>query len=454
MGRPLRILCTGDLHIGRRPSRLPSSVDARPCSCAAVWRDIVEYARRERVDVVLISGDLVDRENRFYEAYGPLESGLRELERAGIDTLAVAGNHDFDVLPRLADQFDTGAGRGRFRLLGRGGQWERHTLRREGVAVLQVDGWSFPSESVTANPLHAFRPVPGLTADPSDRDAPLVGLLHCDLDQPQSRYAPVRLSDLAGTGHALWLLGHVHQHKVHQLGAGVTAMYPGSPQAMDPGECGTHGAWLVELDGRRPVVKPVHLPMSKVRYDVVAVDVSGVATEQQLQDRLVGAARAHAATFADACGPLRYTSLRMTLTGRTPLHRRLRACCGPIIEDLEIRLGDFFVRVERVECDTRPPFELTRLAVGNDAPAVLARVLLELDASGGGTGGVATGGREPLVAETLARIAEVWGARSYQPVARDAEPEAAESRRLLSRQAYLLLDELLAQREQDEVGAK
>src|SRR5688572_5171381 len=108
MPGPLRILCTGDLHVGRRPSRLAEHIDARRCSCASVWNDIVEYALRERIDLLLVSGDWVDRENRFYEAFGPIERGLRVLDGAGIDTVAVAGNHDFDVLPRLADQLGKG----------------------------------------------------------------------------------------------------------------------------------------------------------------------------------------------------------------------------------------------------------------------------------------------------------------------------------------------------------
>src|SRR5688572_26723087 len=194
MGRPLRIVCTGDLHIGRRPSRLPDSVDARDCSCAAVWGDIVAFAIQRQVDVVLVSGDLVDRENRFYEAFGPLEHGLRELETAGIDAVAVAGNHDFDVLPRLADQFSSG----RIRLLGRDGRWERLAIQREGRDVLHIDGWSFPSEAVLTSPLRDFanwRSSFEAVGTDSDGVVPVIGMLHCDLDAPSSRYAPVSLAD-------------------------------------------------------------------------------------------------------------------------------------------------------------------------------------------------------------------------------------------------------------------
>src|SRR5690606_30847102 len=98
----MRVLCAGDLHIGRRPTRLPSDVDSSRLSCARSWESIVDYAVDQRVDVLALSGDVVDQSNKFYEAIGPLERGLARLRAAGVATVAVAGNHDHDVLPQLA----------------------------------------------------------------------------------------------------------------------------------------------------------------------------------------------------------------------------------------------------------------------------------------------------------------------------------------------------------------
>jgi hypothetical protein len=89
----MKILCSGDLHLGRRSSRLPAGVDAGAHSATAAWKALVELAIAERVDLVALSGDLVDRANRYFEAFGPLEAGVRRLTAAGIPTVAVAGNH-------------------------------------------------------------------------------------------------------------------------------------------------------------------------------------------------------------------------------------------------------------------------------------------------------------------------------------------------------------------------
>lgn len=77
----IKILCTGDLDLGRRPTRVPSG--RREFGVAYVWEKIVETAIAWRVDLVVLTGDVVDRENRYFEAMGPIEQGLRKLRDAG-----------------------------------------------------------------------------------------------------------------------------------------------------------------------------------------------------------------------------------------------------------------------------------------------------------------------------------------------------------------------------------
>ena len=181
----MKLLCAGDLHIGRRPTRLPPDADSRSLSCARAWESLVEYAVDQRVNVLALSGDVVDQSNKFYEAIGPLERGLRRLADAGVVTVAVAGNHDYDVLPQIARSVEGGV----FRLLGAGGEWERLTITSSDGGRLNVDGWSFPAEHVRDSPLDSY----GFGAED---DTPILGLLHADLDAPRSSYAPVMLSDL------------------------------------------------------------------------------------------------------------------------------------------------------------------------------------------------------------------------------------------------------------------
>lgn len=72
--RRLQILCTGDLHLGRYPSRVPPQ--RRDLSVEQVWeKNLVTYALQQDVDVLALTGDVVDNENATYESFGPLQGG-------------------------------------------------------------------------------------------------------------------------------------------------------------------------------------------------------------------------------------------------------------------------------------------------------------------------------------------------------------------------------------------
>lgn len=382
----MKILCTGDLHIGRRSSRLPQRSDDRSHSAAACWERVVELALAESVAAVVVSGDLVDRANRFYEALGPLEAGVRRLAARGITTVAVAGNHDFDVLPRLA----AGLGVDAFSLLGGGGRWERTTIQRDGQ-VLHIDGWSFPTQYVRENPVAAYDlPVPD--------EGPVLGLLHADLDQPGSPYAPVSLAELRARPVDFWLLGHIHAPKLDAALGAVPVLYPGSPQALDPGETGAHGVWLVEIaPGRR--FDAIFVPLSSVRYEEIDVDLTGAADTGEVDMRVVDGLKAHLATVEDDAA-IRCVSCRLRVVGRTPTHRELAAHLAALVDDFDLDLpGGASVSVEKVEIATRPAYALDDLARGNDPVGLLARLLTALDDAGdGGSGhgdaesGTVTGG--------------------------------------------------------------
>jgi exonuclease SbcD len=428
----VKLLCTGDLHIGRRPSQTPSFLDGGRCSCAAAWEALVECAIKEGVDAVLISGDVVDRSNRFYEAFGPLERGLRRLAQAGIDTFAVAGNHDFDVLPRLVDT----VGAQRFHLLGRGGVWEKGFLRRNGRVVLEVHGWSFPTEYVDYSPLQGYHLE-------RDGTVPVLGLLHADIEQPTSRYAPVSVAELQRVPLDFWHLGHIHSPRFYDRNGSIY-LYPGCPQAMDPGETGWHGAWLLHLEGYS-VVRRVRLPLSAVRYEGIDVDFEGVDGENEVETRLIQELKTHLAQIRKDDGPrLECVCFRLRVIGRTRLHRRLPEICTPLLEETpDIREGQVRAYVEKLLYDTRPAYDLEDLARGNDPPGVLARLLLALNAE------TLDEQYVPLLQKAQHSMRKVHTQKEYASLGADEESSIEEAaRKQLLRQGYRLLDALLAQKEQ------
>ncbi|MFW5992303.1 MAG: metallophosphoesterase family protein, partial [Halanaerobiaceae bacterium] len=145
----IRLLCTGDLHLGRHPSRIPAEYDSRQYSPVFLWERIVQRAIEQEIDALLITGDIIDRENRYFEAFGPFEAGVKKLAAKNIAVVVIAGNHDYDVLPGLIRNIDLD----NLIFLGAEGKWEYKTLERNGKVILGIMGWSYPDRQVRKDPL-------------------------------------------------------------------------------------------------------------------------------------------------------------------------------------------------------------------------------------------------------------------------------------------------------------
>ena len=96
----MKILAVGDMHLGRRPARLPDQLAERAHELgpASAWKRTVDAALDNKVHAVLLAGDVVENENDFFEAYRDLAGGVQRLTDEGIDVVGVAGNHDVKVL--------------------------------------------------------------------------------------------------------------------------------------------------------------------------------------------------------------------------------------------------------------------------------------------------------------------------------------------------------------------
>lgn len=440
----VRLLCTGDVHIGRRPSRLPAHVEGRRFSAKAAWKRIVDVAIDRDVDALVLTGDVVDRENRYYEAIGPLEQGLRRLSDAGIETFAVAGNHDFDVFPEIVESLDVDG----FTLLGSRGTWTREALVLDGEDEprLIFDGFSFPSQHVPRSPLDTY------DLDPTD--VPVLGVLHADVDPGvDASYAPVQAADLARAGPDAWLLGHIHHPGLHETETGVAYLYPGSPQPLDPGEPGVHGPWLLEVDADG-AIEAEQLATATVRYEGLDVDLEGVEDDAQVRARLNERLRSAVRDELEGLGAVEHLVSRPRLTGRTELHGRLAGIVSDAGQDLELPLDGTTVSVDKVSVETRPALDLEDLAKTRTPSGELAQIVLTLD-DGDGAGTETEAEPETVQAlldEARERVREVDRSNTYTPVFdhdEELEPvDRVDVRELVRRQALLLIEELERQQEE------
>src|ERR1700754_5310301 len=87
--RSMRLLHTSDWHVGKTLKGRPRLDEHR-----AVLREIVQLARREQVDAVLIAGDLYDSAAPNAATQQLVVGALLALADTGARVIAIAGNHD------------------------------------------------------------------------------------------------------------------------------------------------------------------------------------------------------------------------------------------------------------------------------------------------------------------------------------------------------------------------
>ncbi len=85
----MRLLHTADLHIGKKIFELSMIEDQK-----YILEQIFDIAVREKVDAVLIAGDVYDRSVPPTEAVTLLDDFLTKLVETGIAVLMISGNHD------------------------------------------------------------------------------------------------------------------------------------------------------------------------------------------------------------------------------------------------------------------------------------------------------------------------------------------------------------------------
>jgi exonuclease SbcD len=273
----VRILHTSDWHLGRSFHR----VDLLAAQ-AAVLDDLVAVARAEKVDAVVVAGDVYDRALPGVDAVALLNDTLERLVDLGVAVVVSSGNHDSAV--RLG--FLSG-------VLARSGVHLRTDPSRVGDPVLLADEHGdvavyplpYLEPTLTADVLGAERTHAAVLAAAAGRvradlaarpagtrsvvaaHAFLAGGAPSDSERELAVggvvSAPVGVFD----GVDYVALGHLHGRQT----LAPTVRYAGSPLAYSFSEAGhTKGCWLVALgrdgvEAVEPVDAPVPRPLARLR---------------------------------------------------------------------------------------------------------------------------------------------------------------------------------------------
>ncbi|MGH6714002.1 MAG: metallophosphoesterase family protein [Bradyrhizobium sp.] len=300
---------------------------------------IVDLCLEERVDALLLAGDLYDGDQTSMKTARFLAEQIRRLHEAGIRVFVIRGNHD--ALSRISKELIFPDSVKVF-----GGRAEAVAIDRDpGDFPVAIHGLSFAQPHAPESLVGKYKPAV--------EGAVNIGIMHTSLAGAPGHdlYAPCGPSDLHGTGFQYWALGHVHKRSIVE-GACAIVM-PGMPQGRDINEAGGKSVTLVTIGDDRSI-RIEERATSVAQFERVSVDATGL---DDWRDLVTAVTRALEQTRDSVVSE--HLVARLQVTGTTPLAWRIRRDLDLLKTEADDRgavLGACWI--EKLEVATHPPREI------------------------------------------------------------------------------------------------
>lgn len=268
----MRIFHTGDVHLDSPFKNIdPVRAEERRREIRRTFSDMMTYCAENKVDLVLIPGDLFDNEFVTRETVALLRRCFSALE---CPVVISPGNHD------PAEE---------------GSIWKRENIFPENVYVfdtaelsyfafddigVDVYGWAFTSRFMKECPLGDMHP------ERADR----INILsvHGDTTSPISNSCPLPTAALRDFGADWCVLGHIHNTEAANSALAGIGAYCGCPEGRDFGECGAKSAMLinVEKNGGKAEISVEKLSFARKNYQWISVSCDGAADSGEIEERI------------------------------------------------------------------------------------------------------------------------------------------------------------------------
>lgn len=208
-----RFVHTADIHLDSPLRSLalrnPELAELVGDASRQAFITIIDLCLAERVDALVIAGDLYDGDQTSMKTARFLATQMARLHQAGVRVYMIRGNHD--AMSRITKQLvlpDT--------VTIFGGRCQSLIQPGAGIDVA-FHGLSFASPKAPESLLPKY-------AAPQE-GAANIGIMHTSLAGSPGHdvYAPCSLADLHGHGFDYWALGHIHVRQVYS-GASTLVM--------------------------------------------------------------------------------------------------------------------------------------------------------------------------------------------------------------------------------------
>ena len=292
----MKVLHCADIHLD---SAMTANLDKdkakeRKSELLASFKDMVGYAQRENIGIIIIAGDLFDTRNISVGAKKEVYNII--INNPDIMFYYLQGNHDngsfLSFLNEVPDNL---------RMFGK--DW---TSYNAGV----IDNGSISKNVV----------ITGVELD-SDNAGKIYGSLSLNAGNynivvlhgqeashiSKNNAQVISLKDLRNRGIDYLALGHVHEYSSDRLDARGVYCYPGCLEGRGFDEAGEHGFVVLDIDDVTGKSDSYFIPFARRNVYVAQVDVTGCESTFEIEKRVSG--------FLETSGYSKESLVKIELTG-------------------------------------------------------------------------------------------------------------------------------------------
>lgn len=277
----VRILHIGDCHLGYVPAWLGELAERRAEDFLRSFGRAVDVALdpANAIDLVVIPGDLFEHHAPGERAVGEAHHQFQRLAEARIPAIVVPGNHD------AISYADSVYRRERF-----AGVTLVTNAEMGKVAELTVRDETLHVYSVAQDLAQGAESIERL--ERTDEPGLHVAVLHSAVWlnpawQLKADDFPIRPEVIAKSGMHYVALGHFHNYDEIDAG-GVPAVYPGSTEGKDFGECGPRYVVIAEVGEGGVQIERRECHTRELREVVVDLGETPLGSDAAVADRVPG----------------------------------------------------------------------------------------------------------------------------------------------------------------------
>jgi len=362
----IRFIHAADIHLDSPLKGLANRHNLPTDKILAATRDaltnLVTLAIDEKVDFVLLAGDIYDGDPEDLKANFHFNQQIGRLNQKNIKVVMITGNHD--AKSKISKPLSPPKN---LTILS-AHQPESWEITKEGEVIAIIHGQGFLNQAEPRNLASTYpAPIAGKLN---------IGILHTSLDgrEGHANYAPTTTNELVNKGYSYWALGHVHTREVvHEK---PYIIFPGNIQGRHIRETGAKGCYLVTFNDNREAQLEFK-PLDVFRWEAISVNLDGIEEESDFEGKLAETVESQKLPFNEIPH-----GIRIILKGKTSLHSWLICSQNRISENIQgifdgISAGNLFLEQIKVETSNQST-SIQNEALGEDALSILKQEIEKL----------------------------------------------------------------------------